>query len=315
MSYPSFFRWLALGLLVMGFPNPASAQVVIDTDFDFVPDSQDNCPLTYNPLQEDVDCDGVGDACDPDNSDGTCNTDADGDGVDDTVDNCPADFNPFQEDVDCDGIGDACDPDSSDNICDGDGDGVADVDDNCPTVSNPTQADGDCDGLGDACDPDPSDGFCDADGDGWADDFDNCPTDPNPTQVDSDCDGLGDACDTFDDQVCVPTDTDGDGIPDDADACPTEDATGQDANLDGCIDVAEDISAVVESYNLDQGVEQSIVSKADNAVLSIERGDLQAAANQLQAIINYVDAQDGKKIHAETAGIIRRFVSSAAGGI
>lgn len=60
----------------------------LDGDNDFYPDVTDNCPTTYNPLQEDADGDGVGDACD----------------------NCPSVANPCQEDSDSDGIGDHCDP-------------------------------------------------------------------------------------------------------------------------------------------------------------------------------------------------------------
>ncbi len=37
-----------------------------DTDSDNAPDSLDNCPLIYNPDQQDVDNDGLGDVCDPD---------------------------------------------------------------------------------------------------------------------------------------------------------------------------------------------------------------------------------------------------------
>jgi len=50
--------------------------------------SVDNCPFVYNPMQEDLDNDTVGDVCD----------------------NCPAVFNPDQTDTDGDGIGDVCDP-------------------------------------------------------------------------------------------------------------------------------------------------------------------------------------------------------------
>jgi Thrombospondin type 3 repeat len=124
-----------------------------------------------NSDQADVDGDGLGDACDPDD---------DNDAVADTADNCPTAANPGQADLDADGQGDPCDADD-------DGDGVLDADDNCPRVINPDQRDSDRDGSGDLCDPD-------RDGDGAANATDNCPDTPNAAQVDSDGDGVGDAC-------------------------------------------------------------------------------------------------------------------------
>jgi hypothetical protein len=108
-----------------------------DPDNDGHPNSTDNCPSTPN-NQEDMDGDGVGNACDPD-------SDVDSDGILDAGDNCPDVFNPDGADRDSDGIGDACDFDA-------DGDGIQNHVDNCPEAANPTQTDADGDGKGAACD-------------------------------------------------------------------------------------------------------------------------------------------------------------------
>lgn len=137
-----------------------------DDDGDGVVNSEDNCPLVANADQEDLDGDGLGDACD---------SDRDGDGINDSLDECPSDPNNSA------GCGA-----SQDN----DGDGIVDGNDNCPMVSNPGQDDTDGDGIGDACDDN-----TDSDGDGVQDDQDNCPDLANADQADSDGDGIGDACD------------------------------------------------------------------------------------------------------------------------
>jgi K319-like protein len=47
-----------------GIPVKTSWRGVVDTDGDFIPDGEDNCPDIYNPDQADSDGDGIGDACD-----------------------------------------------------------------------------------------------------------------------------------------------------------------------------------------------------------------------------------------------------------
>ena len=106
-----------------------------DIDGDGVHNACDNCRDVYNADQVDADVDGVGNACD----------------------NCMRVPNPGQENTDGDSRGDACDncPETaSENFDDSDGDGLGDVCDNCIDRRNESQHDLDDDGEGDECDLD-----------------------------------------------------------------------------------------------------------------------------------------------------------------
>lgn len=128
-------------------------RVSIDHDHDGFR-TNDNCPFVFNIQQEDVDRDGVGDACDAFPTDPLEHVDSDDDGIGDERDNCPTISNIGQQDRDQDGRGDSCDafPDDPGEQSDEDQDGVGDHSDNCPAEGNPLQQDGDLDGFGDACD-------------------------------------------------------------------------------------------------------------------------------------------------------------------
>jgi hypothetical protein len=132
----------------------------LDDDLDGTVSCADNCPLTANPDQADLDADGFGDVCDvcPIDSD----NDIDADGFCADADNCALIPNPGQEDGDLDGQGDSCD--------------------NCFSAANPAQSDSDSDGVGNPCDLCPVDADAsqgDADGDGAGDACDCQPADPN----------------------------------------------------------------------------------------------------------------------------------------
>ncbi|MFY9301492.1 MAG: thrombospondin type 3 repeat-containing protein, partial [Candidatus Nitrosotenuis sp.] len=60
---------LVSGLVPYSQISFASAQLA-DKDADGVPDDLDNCPNDPNPLQEDIDSDGIGDACQTGDQDG-----------------------------------------------------------------------------------------------------------------------------------------------------------------------------------------------------------------------------------------------------
>jgi LPXTG-site transpeptidase (sortase) family protein len=102
--------FLIIFVLALGFTSGVSAapddvgpqapafQDPDDLDNDGIENLVDNCPLNFNPNQEDTNGDGIGDACDLDN-----------DGIENLVDNCPLVYNAGQLDTDGDAAGDACD--------------------------------------------------------------------------------------------------------------------------------------------------------------------------------------------------------------
>jgi len=112
-----------------------------DSDGDSHPDADDNCPLTWNLGQQDMDGDGIGNECDSDN---------DNDCIINDLDVSPHVPEPDPVDTDGDGVSDLCDHDD-------DGDEILDHQDNCPLVSNFDQLDENGDGHGDACQDDLSD--------------------------------------------------------------------------------------------------------------------------------------------------------------
>ncbi len=61
-------------------------------------------------------------------------------------------------------------------------------------------------------------------------------------------------------------------------------------------EAAQDLIDYVEALNLPGGIENSLVSKLESAIKSLDRGKVKPAVNQLNAFINEINAQRGKKI-------------------
>ena len=103
---------------------------------------------------------------------------------------------------------------------------------------------------------------------------------------------------------------DGDGVKGVCDNCPLEDATGLDANGDGCIDRTPALPAVVEDLCLPQGIENALLASVENAQRALARGAVNAARGQLNALINKLKAQQGKKISVADADMLMAFVEN-----
>ncbi|UCE39299.1 MAG: hypothetical protein JSW00_08795 [Thermoplasmata archaeon] len=58
----------------------------------------------------------------------------------------------------------------------------------------------------------------------------------------------------------------------------------------------EDVMDDIEEMNLPKGLECSLLSKLENAIKSLDKGNDNAAMNKIEAFINEVEAQRGKKL-------------------
>jgi len=124
---------------------------------------------------------------------------------------------------------------------------------------------------------------------------DNCPDTPNANQANSDNDLMGDACDPDDDN---------DGILDDNDTCSLEDATGRDADADGCIDTLVLLSGVVEDLELFEKFEKKLLKKIQKIQTALDNGKDKKVLNRLESFIKKINKQRGKNISEADADML-----------
>lgn len=87
-------------------------------------------------------------------------------------------------------------------------------------------------------------------------------------------------------------------LTDDDGASDTDTAT---VTVMGPVEAIQDLVSVIQDIDLPHGTENSLISKLENALKSLEKENEGAAINQLEAFINAVEAQRGKKITDDDA--------------
>jgi len=80
-----------------------------------------------------------------------------------------------------------------------------------------------------------------------------------------------------------------------------EDITYPYLQWESLIQQTQNLISDVEDLELPDGLEKSFISKLDGAISALEKGQDNAAINKLNAFINQVKAQRGKKITEEQA--------------
>jgi hypothetical protein len=76
-----------------------------------------------------------------------------------------------------------------------------------------------------------------------------------------------------------------------------------------------DVIETIENLDLQKGIENSLVSKLDNAIKSIDKGNYKAAENQLKAFIKEVKALSGKKLTMEDSNELIGLVDVVIAGL
>ena len=249
--------------------------------------------------------------------------DADLDGVPDSSDNAPNVYNPDQSDIDADGFGDVIDPCPSDptDTCDPNGSAAASIGPGGGNLSTPdgnvqiTVPPGSLDADTTISITDIGTGFELTTNLGQSIGVFGINIEPAGTVFlipitlvfawdDADNDGKVDGTNIKESKLLISKDNvalTG--------KCPDEPGCDQVANtftftvssLSEFVLAGPGLISLVDGLDLPAGTENALISKLEAAIKALEKGKDKTAVNQINAFINYVQAQSGKKIDAADA--------------
>jgi len=107
----------------------------------------------------------------------------------------------------------------------------------------------------------------------------------------------------------IRADINDDGVVDYLDASCLASHYGEEYEIDDEI-IIDDVIEDIKDLDLSEGLENSIVSKLENAKKSLEKGNIDAAINQLDSAIKWINAKTGKIISEETAADLIKYIQS-----
>jgi hypothetical protein len=91
------------------------------------------------------------------------------------------------------------------------------------------------------------------------------------------------------------------------------DATGQDADGDGCVDTLEGLADLIAGFpedDLARQMRKPLTSKMEVAGASIAAGDICDAVSALEALAHQIEAQRGKKITDSVAKLLLAYTDN-----
>jgi hypothetical protein len=114
--------------------------------------------------------------------------------------------------------------------------------------------------------------------------------------------------------IIMLNDSDGDGVDDSDDLCPDTSSGGFDADADGCMDTFAGLSdliiALVDGGEVSPKMENSLLSKIENAEKSAGKNEVCESIDKLEGFIQQVSSQNGKKISSVAAVMLLDYANS-----